>query len=66
MRELHDNFFNLNEDLQDSIFKEELTRLREDYKKEISGSGGGCSACRLNAIKKKYGRLVQEILERHD
>ena len=33
-------------------------QLRKNYLNEMNPKGGGCSKCRANAVRKKYGKLI--------
>tara|TARA_Y100000592_G_C5376318_1_gene271147 strand:+ start:458 stop:667 length:210 start_codon:yes stop_codon:yes gene_type:complete len=53
------NFFNLNEELIESPFKEKLIDLRKNFEIEIGGPG--CTPCKMNAAKKKYTQIINGI-----
>ena len=37
-------------------------KLRQKYMKDINHGGGGCSKCRANSVKKKYGKIIANLL----
>ena len=55
------NFLNLDEELKDSPYKEELSILREAWAIEIDKPG--CSQCIKNAAQNKYSQIAQNMLE---
>ena len=64
-RKIIDNFFNIQEELIDSEYKDKISKHRENYKNEIN-SPGGCSACKKNALRRKYSNVLKNILEKND
>ncbi len=55
-----DNFLNLEEELQESKFKEDLSILREAWNTEIQKPG--CTQCIKNASRQKYAHLGSNII----
>ena len=59
-QETFENFMNLESELEDSKFKEELSILREAWNTEIQKPG--CTQCIKNASKQKYAHLASNII----
>jgi hypothetical protein len=59
-QETFENFMNLELELEDSKFKEELSILREAWNTEIQKPG--CTQCIKNASKQKYAHLGSNII----
>jgi len=55
-----DNFLDLDNELQESKFKEELSILREAWGTEIKKPG--CTQCIKNASRQKYAHLGSNII----
>lgn len=55
-----DNFLDLDNELQESTFKEELSILREAWNTEIQKPG--CTQCIKNASRQKYAHLGSNII----
>lgn len=64
--EIIDNFFKLDIVLIDSPIKENLLKLREDFKKEVNTNGGGCTPCKLAAATRKYTALIKDLINKND
>ena len=57
---IKDNFFDLGQELVDSKIKTLLEPIREDFKIEIGGPG--CTPCKMNAAKRKYGVIIDNLM----
>tara|TARA_B100000902_G_C27115603_1_gene815900 strand:- start:114 stop:500 length:387 start_codon:yes stop_codon:yes gene_type:complete len=55
-----DNFLDLEQELQESKFKEDLSILREAWDTEIQKPG--CTQCIKNASRQKYAHLGSNII----
>jgi hypothetical protein len=55
-----DNFLDLDSELQESTFKEELSILREAWNTEIQKPG--CTQCIKNASRQKYAHLGSNVI----
>lgn len=60
-----ENFFKIEDELIESEYKDKILKHREDYKNEIN-SPVGCSACKKNALRRKYSSILKGILEKND
>jgi hypothetical protein len=59
-QKIMDNFLDLDNELQESTFKEELSILREAWGTEIQKPG--CTQCIKNASRQKYAHLGSNII----
>ena len=57
------NFFDLNQDLIDSPIREKLISIRDNFKSEVGGPG--CTPCKMNAAKRKYDHIIEQMMEDH-
>lgn len=64
MIEIKNNFFDLGKDLIDSKIKNLLIPIREDFKIEIGGPG--CTPCKMNAARKKYTSIIDNIIKQNE
>ena len=54
-------FFDLNQKLPNIEKESELIKLRESFSIEVSGTG--CSQCKINAAKRKYRVLIDNLIK---
>jgi len=57
---IKENFFKVEEELIESSIKEQLINLRKNFKIEIGGPG--CTPCKMNAARKKYNVMIDNII----
>lgn len=55
-----DDFF----DFSKECFFDECDKLRDEFSKELTKAGVGCSKCRRNSIYRKYKYLVGQALKK--
>jgi hypothetical protein len=64
--EIIDNFFKLDKVLIDSPIKENLLKLREEFKNEINANNGGCTPCKRAAAHRKYTAIINDLINKND
>lgn len=63
INKIKENFLDLNQDLVESFIKDKLINLRNDFKSEVSGPG--CTPCKMNAAKRKYSVLIDQLINEY-